>query len=190
MAGIYENSRRSDDSFISIANLAGQTKVVPTEEGSISVPSVTGVDGQPVKWIEVAPYVWRDVNGSDRLAAKVVDGVVQRWSFEPVSPFMVFDRVPWWKSSAWLLPLVGAGLLALLLTVLAWPVSALVRRHYRAPYQLSGADARAHRRIRIAALAVFATFAGIATVITMMFSSLDRLSPATTGSCRARACWH
>ena len=177
MAGIYENSRRSDDSFISISNLAGQTKVLATAEGSITVPSATGIDGTPVKWIEVAPYVWRDVNGADRLAAKVVDGRVQRWSFEPVSPFMVFDPVPWWKSASWLLPLVGAGLVALLLTVLAWPVSALVRRYYRVPYRLSGADARAHRVMRITALAVFATLAGIATVITLMFSELDRLSP-------------
>ena len=45
MVGLYEISRRSDDSFISIANLAGQTTVVLTEDGSLSVPSVTGVDG-------------------------------------------------------------------------------------------------------------------------------------------------
>jgi CubicO group peptidase (beta-lactamase class C family) len=177
MAGIYENSRRSDDSFISIANLIGQTKVVVTEEGSISVPSVTGVDGQPVKWVEIAPYVWRDVNGVDRLAAKVVDGRVQRWSFEPVSPFMVFEPVPWWKSSSWLLLALGGGLVALLLTVLAWPVSALVRRHYKLRYQLSGSDASAHRVIRITALVVFATFVGAFGTLLAMFSSLDMLSP-------------
>lgn len=176
MVGLYENSRRSDDSFISIANLVGQTKVVMTEEGSISVPSVTGVDGQPIKWREIAPYVWRDINGSDRLAAKVIDGRVVRWSFEPVSPFMVFEPVPWWKSSSWLLLAVGAGVLALLLTVLAWPVSAMVRRHYKASYQLSGRDARAHRLIRITALAVLLAFAGAFGVITWMFSSLDMLA--------------
>jgi CubicO group peptidase (beta-lactamase class C family) len=177
MAGLYENSRRSDDSFISIANLAGQTKVVVSEEGSISVPAVTGVDGQPVKWIEIAPYVWRDAFGSDRLAAKVVDGRVLRWSFEPVSPFMVFEPVPWWKSSGWLLLAVGAGVLALLLTVLAWPVSALVRRHYGVRYPLTGTDARAHRLVRISSLVVLATFVGVLAVLTMMFSELDRLSP-------------
>ena len=80
--------------------------------------------------------------------------------------------------------------MALLLTVLAWPVSALVRRHYRVPYRLSGVDARAHRVMRIAALAVFATLAGIATVVTMMFSELDRLSPGNdwlVQSCRVLA---
>ena len=94
MAGLYDSSRRPDDNFLAILNLVGQTKVVPTEDGSISVPALTGLDGLPVKWREIAPYVWRDVNGSDRLAAKVVDGKVVRWSFEPVSPFTVMEPVP------------------------------------------------------------------------------------------------
>ena len=176
MAGLYENSRRTEDSFISLTNLAGQSKVVVTEEGSISVPSATGVDGLPIKWREIAPYVWRDVNGSDRLAAKVVDGHVQRWSFEPVSPFMVFEPVPWWKSAAWLLPAVGLALMALLLTVLAWPVSALVRRHYKAGYQLAGRDAQAHRLIRITALVVLATFVGAVGMMLVMLSDFNQLS--------------
>lgn len=176
MAGLYENSRRTEDSFISLTNLLGQSKVVVTEDGSISVPAVTGVDGLPIKWREIAPYVWRDVNGTDRLAAKVVDGRVQRWSFEPVSPFMVFEPVPWWKSAGWLSPAVGLGLLALLLTVLAWPVSALVRRHYKVRYQLTGRDARAHRLIRITALVVLVTFVGAIAMMLVMLSDFDQLS--------------
>ena len=89
---------------------------------------------------------------------------------------MVFEPVPWWKGS-WLMLAVGAGLLALLLTVLAWPVSALVRRHYKVSYPLTGRDARAHRLSRIASLAVFAVFAGVLAVIAIMFSELDRLAP-------------
>ena len=176
MAGLYENSRRTEDSFISLTNLLGQSKVVVTEDGSISVPAVTGVDGLPIKWREIAPYVWRDVNGTDRLAAKVVDGRVQRWSFEPVSPFMVFEPVPWWKSAGWLSPAVGLGLLALLLTVLAWPVSALVRRHYKVRYQLTGRDARAHRLIRLTALVVLVTFVGAIAMMLVMLSDFDQLS--------------
>ena len=176
MAGLYENSRRTEDSFISLTNLLGQSKVVVTEDGSISVPAVTGVDGLPIKWREIAPYVWRGVNGTDRLAAKVVDGRVQRWSFEPVSPFMVFEPVPWWKSAGWLSPAVGLGLLALLLTVLAWPVSALVRRHYKVRYQLTGRDARAHRLIRLTALVVLVTFVGAIAMMLVMLSDFDQLS--------------
>lgn len=178
MAGHYENSRRSDDSFVTVANLLSQVKVVPTEDGSISVPSLTDLGGQPIKWREIAPYVWRDVNGADRLAAKVVDGRVQRFSTDPISPFMVFEPVPWWKSASWLLPAFLSALLVLVLTVLAWPVSALVRRHYKASYALSGLDARAHRLIRLSALVVLGTVLAAGITLVVMFSNYDLLSPA------------
>ena len=54
-----------------------------------------------------------------------------RFSTDPISPFMVFDRTPWYRSGGVFLPILAVGLGALLLTVLAWPISALVRRHYR-----------------------------------------------------------
>ena len=177
MAGLYENSRRADDTFVALVNLASQIKVVADGKGSISVPSVTDLSGEPIKWREIAPYVWRDINSNDRLAAKVVDGKVQRFSFEPVSPFMVFDPVPWWKSASWLLPACVAGLAALLLTVLAWPLSALVRRHYGVQYKLSGLDAKAHRMIRITALAVLATTLAASGMLVAGLSNLDLLGP-------------
>jgi CubicO group peptidase (beta-lactamase class C family) len=178
MAGLYENSRRADDTFVALVNLASQIKVVADGKGSISVPSVTDLSGEPIKWREISPYVWRDINSNDRLAAKVVDGKVQRFSFEPVSPFMVFDPVPWWKSAGWLLPASLAGLVALLLTVLAWPLSALVRRHYGVQYTLSGLDAKAHRMIRIAALAVLATTLAASGMLVAGLSNLDLFAPA------------
>ena len=44
-------------------------------------------------------------------------------------------------SSVWLIPALLTGLIALVLTTIAWPISALVRRHYGA-LQLTGRDAR------------------------------------------------
>lgn len=177
IAGVYENSRRADFVFTSLTYLIGQVKVAPDGKGSIIVPSITDLAGEPVKWREIAPYVWRDINSGNRLAAKVVDGAVTRFSFEPVSPFMVFDRVPWWKSSAWLSPALLIALIALGLTVLAWPISAMVRRHYGVRYGLSDADARAHRVVRIAALFVFGVMLAAIITIVVMVSSLDLLSP-------------
>jgi len=176
-AGVYEVSRRTDDTFLSLLNLASQAKIQYDGKESIIFNGWTDLSGQPIKWREIAPYVWRDVNGSDRLAAQVVDGKVVRFSFEPVSPFMVYDRVPWWKSSSWLMPASIAALLALLLTVLAWPVSAILRRYYGAPYKVYGRDAKAHRIIRITALAVLAAFVIAVTTMVVMMSGLDSLVP-------------
>lgn len=178
IAGVYEISRRADDTFFSLLNLFGQTKVVADGEGGIIVPSWLDLGDQPVKWTEIAPYVWRDANGRDRLAAQVVDGKVVRFAFEPVSPFMVFDRVPAWKSSAWLLPAFVASLAALLLTVIAWPWAYFVRRRHGVAYHLSGRDKRAHRLVRLAALAVLVTMVAVLTALVIMMTNLDYLTPA------------
>src|SRR3546814_20433265 len=71
---------------------------------------------------------------------------------EPYAPIMVFQRLSAWQALA--MPLLVASLVILLLTVMAWPISALVRRYYGTPYRLAGMDARAHRLVRIAALLV------------------------------------
>ena len=177
MAGVYSNSRRADRVFTSLTNLIGQAEVAPDGKGSIIVPSITDLADQPVKWREISPYVWRDIDSGNRLAAKLEDGKVVRFSVEPISPFMVFDRTPWWKSSAWLVPALLIALGALLLTVLAWPVSAMVRRHYGVRYGLADEDASAHRVIRIAALLVAGVMLAAIITILMMLSSLDLLAP-------------
>ncbi len=177
MAGTYEVSRRADDAFTSILNLITQTKVIADGKGSIIVPALTDLAGDPMKWQEITPYVWRDINGNDRLAANVVDGKVQRFSVEPVSPVMLWEPAPWWRSAAWLKLAVLLGLGALLLTVLAWPISAGVRRRYKVRYALSGRDARAHRIIRITALVVLAAALAYAGTVTAFMSNFDLLAP-------------
>jgi len=177
LAGVYENSRRSDSGFVTMANLVSQMKVAATEKGTILIPAFTEAGGQPKKWREIAPYVWRDVHGSERVAAKVVDGKVVRLSTDPYSPFMVFEPVPWWRSSGWLLPMVVGGMSALLLTVLAWPISALVRRRYKVRYELTGRDAKAHRLVRISALVVLAVIFAAIGLLVAMFSDYDNLAP-------------
>ncbi|RZA34700.1 MAG: class A beta-lactamase-related serine hydrolase [Lysobacteraceae bacterium] len=171
MVGHYDSSRRPQSNLLSLVNLLGQVKVVANEDGTISVPLAMGANGVPKKWREISPYLWQDVAGSDRLAADVLDGKVTRFSMEPYAPIMVFERLSTWRSLS--LPLLAASLAVLLLTVIAWPVSALVRRRYRAPYGLSGTDARAHRLVRLAALAVLLSVGGALGFVVAMLSNLE-----------------
>jgi len=101
---------------------------------------------------------------------------VARFSFGEVSPFEVYDRTAWWKSPGWLLPLVVGALLALSLNSLAWPLSALTRRHYRAAYGLHGTEATAHRLVRIACVAVAVVFLAWVIVSFSMVSVLDLIA--------------
>ncbi|WP_024867634.1 serine hydrolase domain-containing protein [Pseudoxanthomonas suwonensis] len=179
IAGTYTSSRRPDTTFLSLANLLGPIKVVANEDGTISVTAALSPAGVPKKWREVEPYLWQDTAGADRLAADVVDGKVTRFSMEPYAPIMVFQRLSTWQSLA--LPLMVASLAVLLLTVVAWPVSALVRRYYGVPYRLQGADARAHRLVRIASLLVLLAAGGVLGLVVAMLSKLELTSAGSDG---------
>jgi hypothetical protein len=178
IAGSYDNSRRSESSFISLLNLASPAKVGVNEDGTISVSMFTDLAGNPIKWREVEPFVWRQVDGKQLLSAEVKDGRVARFSVDDVSPFMMFEPAPASVSSTWLLPALLASLAVFLLSSLAWPVSALTRRHYRVPYGLVGEDAKAHRRVRIAALAALGLFVAWGLLIVTILSSLSMATPS------------
>jgi len=179
LAGTYTSSRRPDSNFVSLANLLGPIKVVANEDGTISVTAAMGAGGAPKKWREIAPYLWQDTSSTDRLAADVADGKVTRFSMEPYAPIMVFERLSTWRALS--MPLLVASLAVVLLTVIAWPVSALVRRYYGVRYALVGTDARAHRLARIGALlSLLATSAALGLVVGML-SKLEMTSPSTDG---------
>jgi hypothetical protein len=181
ISGVYDISRRMDSSFFKLLGLAGPTKVTTNEDGTISVSLATNLAGAPIKWREVEPFVWRDVDGEALLGAHVDNGRVVRFSFDGLSPFIVFEPASPATSPALWLPLLVAGLIALALTSLAWPVSALVRRHYGAPYRLTGQDAKAHRWVRIAATAMVALMIAWGATIATLMSDLSKLEPGADG---------
>lgn len=168
IAGAYGNSRRVDSSLISITGLLGEAKVVVNPDGTISLTMLRGVNGVPKKYREISPFVWVEEGGKSRLAAKVEDGKVTRFMVDDY-PFMVFEPSPFGKSASWLMPAVGAALGALLLTVILWPVTAIVRRRYGQAFKLVGVEARAYRWVRIGALASsLAILAWAGSVVGMM----------------------
>ena len=181
MAGVYENSRRIESSFFSLLGLAGPIKVIANPDDTISVTLALNLAGAPIKWREVESFVYRDADGKALLSAEVKDGQVVRFSFDGLSPFMMFDRMPVSRSPGWLVPMLVIGSISLLLTSLAWPVSALVRRHYGVAYGLSGEDAKAHRWVRIAATAALVIMIGWAITIGQFMSNLTLLSESSDG---------
>ena len=176
IAGRYESSRRVQSSFMSLLNLAGAVQVLANDDNTISVSLLRGLNGEVLKWREIAPHLWRQVGGKDLLAAEVVDGRVVRFSASPFSPIMVFEPIPWWRSPAWLLPLLVVGSGALLLTSVFWPVTAIVRRRYRASLGLTGPELLAYRWSRIAVVAVLITLLAWGGTIAAMMSNYSLLS--------------
>ena len=174
MAGSWINSRHSETNFINAATLLSEMKI-GVKNGELVVP-FPGINGKPRKWVEIAPFVWRDAGSHERLAAKVENGKVVRFSFDELSPFMVFDRAPWYKDSAWLLPMLMLALGALAITAIRWPVAAFVRRHYAARLALEPRALRAYRSSRIAAAAMLAAMVGWGLTLGVLLSDINKLS--------------
>ncbi len=181
MAGSWTGSRRADSTFLSLFYALGQTKVAVGPKGQLIIPSVLGPNGRPKEWVEIAPYVWREVGGHDRLAAQVVDGKPVRWSWDFGSPFMVFDRTPAAQSMGWILPSVIASLGVLALTFLYWPVVALVRRRYKTSVDIAGKALTASRASRIGAGLLLALIIGWGVGVSKLTSSAAAMAGAMDG---------
>jgi CubicO group peptidase (beta-lactamase class C family) len=167
LAGSYISSRGFFTNFIDVLNFVSQVRITLDKDGRPLVPAILG--GAPKKWIEIAPFVWQDAEGHGRLGAKVENGRVVRWSFNPVSPFMVWERAPWYRDAAWLMPLFIAALAIVALTALSWPVGAISRRRFGVTMALSGPDLKSYRWVRGFCWLVLAAFGGWA----WFFSSLE-----------------
>jgi hypothetical protein len=166
LVGTWTNSRRIESTFAKILGLLGDTQIGLDADGRPLVPALNTPGGAPRKLIEVAPFVWQDAYGQERLAAKVVDGKIVRWSFNEVSPIMIWYPTPAALDGAWLKPAIIAAVVVLLLTALAWPIGSINRRRYAAPHKLQGEALRTDRFVRGFAWLVLAVLIGWAIAIT------------------------
>ncbi len=149
VAGNYELSRRSQSNVLAVLRLAQTLTVELQPDGTLRVPDAKDALGRIKVWRETAPFVWSEVGGDSRLVVKLGNDTVT--SLTLGTPYMVWQPIASWRS-AWMLPAILAAYGALLLTVLQWPLGALVRRHYHAPFALAAGEASSYRWIRRAAV--------------------------------------
>src|SRR5262249_46096363 len=125
IAGHYIVSRRSENSILKVLTVAGETKVFVNDDGTVSASDLKDMNGEPKKFREIAPMEFRDVHDQDRVAFKRDSSgtLVAVIDF----PFMVFRKAAWYENSAFHLPLVITSLSIMLLTIILWPVGALIR---------------------------------------------------------------
>ena len=176
LQGHWLNSRASQSSFLAWAGLGGQIKTSVNDKGELVVPPFEGLNGKPRHWVEIAPFVWRDSNSHEHLAAKVVDGQVVRFAIDGISPFMVLYRAPWYGNAAWLVPAQYIALGALGLTALFWPITAIVRRRYAASVALAPPALRAYRFSKIGAILILAAWGLWELTVIQLFKDFDNVS--------------
>lgn len=176
VSGRYIVSRRADTTVMKVFNVLGQAKVFSNDDGTISVSDLKDLNGEPKKFKEIGPLLFRESNGQDKIGFKRDDG--GRWVLVIDYPFMVFQKSPWNVNSALNLPIIVASLAIIALALLLWPVAALTRRHYGQALTLTPSDRRLRLLVRLACLLAIIFIAGFALFFSMAEKDIAIVSPS------------
>jgi len=161
VAGNYIESRGSFTNLLTIGGLLGQAEASVNDDGTLSVDALKDYAGNPKKFREVRPFVWREVHGRGLLLAKVKDGKVTEIVTDQIPQIISFLKAPWWQSAKINLPLFIGMLAMLALTVVFWPIKAILRWRYDAQFPLTGRAATLYRLTRLTAVCYLILFGGI-----------------------------
>lgn len=149
-AGTYVFSRRSENSFLKVASILQQVTVSPVGDGDIEVPLLTGPNGKAKRWQGVGQMTFLEREGQDKLIFKPdQDG---RMQLILPYPFFVGQRIGTFQNGKLISLVLGASLVFMLATLILWPISWFVRRHYGRKLELSPTE----RLLRILVRVVFA----------------------------------
>ena len=157
VAGSYVPSRTFWTTFLSAWMPAySSVSIEHTGDGKLKVDKT--------QYVEVEPWVWRQVDGAGAIAAQVEDGKVVSLSQGPAStllPIMPVQQA--------LVPVFGVCLVLLLVVTVAWPIGALRRRRALKRGQEVGAPVpwltRVARGGGVVALSAQLTWIGLLVVI-------------------------
>lgn len=167
VAGTYATSRAPVDNWAAMLGLATQVKISLDKDGNLVTPFKT-IGGGERQWVEVKPFIWQSAYDKASFAAKVENGKVVRIFYGDYAPIMVWDPVPAYKDTAWLMPVLIASLVVVALTALAWPIGAINRRRYEQTLALTGRDRSADRAVRLFSWLVLVILGSWAACVTMI----------------------
>jgi CubicO group peptidase (beta-lactamase class C family) len=175
VSGRYIVSRRAEQSILKALTVAGETKIFTNEDGTISASDLKDPNGEPKKFREITPLLYREVNGQDLLGFKRDDdgNLVAVIDF----PFMVFQKAPWYENSALHIPMIIGALAILLLTLLLWPVAAALRKHYGKHLELDPEQKRLKWLVRLTCLAYLVFLGAYVTFFSIALKNIALLSP-------------
>jgi CubicO group peptidase (beta-lactamase class C family) len=132
VSGVYDGTRRGETTFLKLLALLGQFKVSGDKDGILTVEGNKNQSGELKKWKEIAPLVYNEVDGSERIAFRSdASGKVREML--PFPAIYEGQRVPWYASKTFVGVVIGGSLLLALLTVLLWPVAVVIRKRYQRP---------------------------------------------------------
>jgi CubicO group peptidase (beta-lactamase class C family) len=143
VVGTYWSSRRSQTNIASLTALLSESKVTKNSDGTISVLGLNDFAGNPKHFEEIAPMVFREVHGQEHVGFK------RGWDGRGVMAFdfafIVAQRAPALKNDKLNEVAIIFAIVVFVLTLLFWPISAMMRRHYNQRLLLSAQ----YRQLRV-----------------------------------------
>jgi CubicO group peptidase (beta-lactamase class C family) len=175
ISGRYLSSRRSQTTVLKVLNVLDQPKVFANPDGTISVDAFKDLNGQPKKFREIGPLLFRNIDGQDLLGFKrdQAGALVMVIDF----PFMVFQRAPGAENSTLNGCLMIPAIVIFVMTLLLWPIAAIVRKHYGHPLNLTPQERRVRLIVRLTCLLDVVFLAAFVGFFSMAEKDIGILSP-------------
>jgi len=172
LEGVWHPTRRAESTFLKFSDLISQLSIAVDQQGHASVTSAAWPFGERFSLKCVGPNLYE---GPRNL----------RFAFEEtnsgklIAPAMQFQQVVWHENARFVGPVLVTSTLLLILTVLAWPATALWRRWRKKTFSENAAEKRMRVMMRllavidVAAITAALIFFFLARDFTLLADSLD-----------------
>jgi hypothetical protein len=173
-AGVYQNSRRADSTIARLSALTSELMIRPAGDAKVTIHSAVWpfLAGQSLQ--EVGELLYREANGGEiafeqvsKRVMRVNMGAAQQW-----------QRVPWYLNIRIVGPAVVASVLVSILTVVSWPIAAIIRRLRRRLWSEDVSARRCHLTARLILVVQLAVIVAVSTLFTLATLNPTILSDA------------
>ena len=133
VVGSYWPTRSRYTTWTKLRGLLEPVRVSATPEGYLSVSGPVSLDAavRKARWVEVEPFVFRRVDGQERLVFRTDARGRVAHLFVDNFPIMAFTRLAWYETPTVQIGLLLGSLLLFLSALVAWPLGGLVARWRR-----------------------------------------------------------
>jgi CubicO group peptidase (beta-lactamase class C family) len=147
VAGRYFASRRSQSNFLRVTFMTQELAVTPEANGDIQVTALKDFSGQTKVWREIGPLLYRAANEQDLIAFRRADN--GRMQLLPNFPAVIYQRASLLQDNNFNIPVLISCLVIMGLTLVFWPVGAIIRAHYHQRLEMDAPLRRGRSWIRM-----------------------------------------
>jgi CubicO group peptidase (beta-lactamase class C family) len=164
VSGAYVSSRRFETNLLAITSLLGQAKIqVDRKDNTIFIDELKGENGKPKHYREVAPMVFKAVDGKDKIIFSENNSQRVANIDYPFMPFMPVDSAL--NNQRFNYFLICFALAVIVLNILFWPLAWAFRKHYAKPLVLSSSALKWRRYVRIVCVVDILYLIGLISIV-------------------------